>query len=241
MRLVRRGRSVSLQTVLGSFSYYHPGRLFTGFSWDAQTASLFLAKNAIQRILILGLGGGTVARQCRALFPRAKIVGVEINPGVLRFAYDYFELASIGITSVNMPGELYLRKTRSTFDAIIDDMWLPYRESPKPIFVVPEWTDLIISRLRPGGVYAINLYSRTGDPYEFVTAVNRLSRGFPRLQEIRPGLGQTTVIAASVSLQSPRTVRLGLRNLAQPLIDGLSHVRFLSISNSKMEVLPCCE
>jgi spermidine synthase len=236
IRLVRRGREVRLKAPEGTFSYYHPAHLFTGFGWDTQSASVFLVKQPIRRILILGLGGGTAARQCRALFPEAQIVGVEINSQVLEMAHDYFGLASLSIIPVNAPGETYLKKARSKFDAIIDDMWPPQPGSPRAWHTQPSWIDLIKSRLNRGGVYALNLFSRRERPDHFSIAVERLGSRFSSLREVRPIFGQTTLVAAGSDLHTPREVRAKLRRLPEPMAAKLRQVKFLSLDKTAKEV-----
>src|SRR6185369_14931643 len=111
-------------------------------------------------ILILGLGGGTVARQCRLLFPAAKIVGVDIDKEIIDLAHRHFALAAVNLTVIHASGQQYLRSTKRKFDAIIDDMWLPAPFSPKPALTETAWPALIDSHLNAGGVYSLNLYSR---------------------------------------------------------------------------------
>src|SRR5216684_2411616 len=100
LRLIQRGKSVRLQAPEGTFSYYHPDKLFTGLGWDSQTASLLLVKRPLRSILILGLGAGTVARQCRAVFPQTAIVGVDINEKIVNLAYRHFHLRSTNLEVV---------------------------------------------------------------------------------------------------------------------------------------------
>ena len=52
-------------------------------------AALYLNPSP-QRILIIGLGGGTLPRALQKLFPAAKIDAVEIDPAVVRVAGKYF-------------------------------------------------------------------------------------------------------------------------------------------------------
>lgn len=216
----------------GTFSYYHPDHLFTGRGWDAETASLLVLKRPVKSLLILGFGGGTVARQCRALFPQAEIVGVEISTRVLKMAYQHFELDSLNIKTVNMSGQAFMRSTRRRFDAIIDDMWPSEPESTKPLFVEPDWTNLVTSRLKPDGMYAANVYSREENSYEAVTAVRRLKSVFKCLREVSPEPGITTVIAAGNDLYRPKEARARLRHLAPRLARGLQHVRFRTLHNA---------
>ena len=128
-----------------------------------------------------------------------------------------------------MPGERYLKKTRRRFDAIIDDMWLPKPCGPKTLLADPRWIYLINKRLRPGGMYAVNLYRRRENPVEIKCAVERLKSLFPLVREIRPSFGPTTVVAAGFSLQNPREVRSKMRCLPEPLASGLRRVSFLSL------------
>ena len=75
VKLGRRGRSLRID---GTFaSYYEPGLPLTGSVWDALALPLVLLPPARRRsVLVLGLGGGSVARVVRALAPAACIVGV---------------------------------------------------------------------------------------------------------------------------------------------------------------------
>ncbi len=47
----------------------------------------------IRKILLLGIGGGTLIRILRKKYPLAKIVGVDIDPTMVEIARKYFALA----------------------------------------------------------------------------------------------------------------------------------------------------
>lgn len=47
-----------------------------------------------ERILIVGLGGGTIPTTLRSLYPQAQIDIVEIDPAVERLAVDYFDFVA---------------------------------------------------------------------------------------------------------------------------------------------------
>lgn len=49
-------------------------------------------KNNINSILILGLGGGTVARLIRKYFPKSKVTGVEIDSTMVELGRKYLNL-----------------------------------------------------------------------------------------------------------------------------------------------------
>ena len=85
-------------------------RLTTGSVWDALAAPLLLLPPARRRrVLLLGLGGGSAARLVRALAPRARIVGVELDREVLRAARRHFDLDALGVEVVNADAREYPR------------------------------------------------------------------------------------------------------------------------------------
>ncbi len=229
LTVVQRGKSFRLNGPEGTYSYYHPQHIFTGLGWDAESASLLLARDPVNSVLLLGLGGGTVARQCRKLFPKASIVGVELDQDVIDLAYRSFDLRSIRLKAVRMPGEQYLRKTSRKFDAIIDDMWLPDCPDQKPVLTDPDWSRLVSSRLNRGGIYSVNVYARSESRYQASHAAKQLAGIFPMLREVRPGPGETTVIAAGSNLCTPQESRSKLRCLAPEVAGALGHVSFHTI------------
>ena len=230
LRISRSGKSVRLVGPEGLYSYYHPEHLFTRLGWDAQTASTLLLRRPVRSILILGLGGATVARQCRALYPGADITGVEISESVLRMARAHFGLDSLGVCVSVTSGQKYLRIARRPFDVIIDDMWWPQLNHPKPVHQEPEWAESVRSRLNEGGMYAVNLFSRSAAPHEVEAAVGRLQKCFTSLREVLPGPPEeTSVVAAGSDLCEPREARAKLKRLPGALAIGLRHVRFLTI------------
>ncbi|HJQ33418.1 MAG TPA: hypothetical protein VJ866_14625 [Pyrinomonadaceae bacterium] len=235
VRLSRAGRSVKIVAPVGTFSYYHPRQPFTGYGWDTQSASLLLLDPEPDSILILGLGGGTAARQCRLMFPRASIVGVDSDPRVLELAYRHCDLRSCGVEVRLTTGTEFLRRTRRRFCAVIDDMWPPERGGPKPIFCEPDWMRLVRSRLRPRGLYAVNLYSRRAHASEVPSAIRLLAPHFRELRELRPGLGPTAVLAAGDELLSPRAARARLARLPNRWAGALGHVSFLKVRSPERE------
>lgn len=80
-------------------------------------------------------------------------------------------------------------------------------------------------------MYAVNLYSRKETTYEVITAIERLGTHLPTLCEVRPRLGQTTVIAAGRNLRTPQEARVKLRQLAEPYLKELDGLRFLKIES----------
>ena len=158
----RRGRALRVDGTTASF--YRPGRVATGSVWDAIAAPLLLLPPRRRRaVLILGLGGGSVARLARALAPDARIVGVEIDAEVVRAARRWFDLDAIDVEVVLRDAHDYLRRCRRRFDAVIEDVFVGRgRAVRKPPWLPSPGLALAASRVRRGGVLVSNALDEAG-------------------------------------------------------------------------------
>ena len=156
--MVLRGGRRTLR-IDGSFaSSWEPGRATTGSVWDGIAAGLLALPPARRKsVLLLGLGGGSAARVVRAVAPRARIVGVEIDPSVVRAARRWFDLDTLGIEVVVDDAARYLAGTRRRFDAVLEDVFMGDRRRLRkpPGFPLPA-LDHVKRVLRPGGIAVCN-------------------------------------------------------------------------------------
>ncbi len=83
-----RRRSGAYQTCIDRED---PDRLV--FSYVRMMFAGLLLSPAPERILLIGLGGGTMPRVLDALYPKAQHDLVEIDPAVVRVAEDFFDFA----------------------------------------------------------------------------------------------------------------------------------------------------
>ncbi len=99
--------------------------------WSKISNSKFLTSNKFQnsKILILGLGSGTVAKILAKKYPQAEMIGVEIDPKVVEIGKKYFglgEIPNLEIRIADATGFI----SRNRFDLIIVDLYLG-QEFPK--------------------------------------------------------------------------------------------------------------
>lgn len=228
----RSGREVRLTAAFGTFSYYHPDYPFTECAWDSLSASLLLGTVPMRRILILGLGAGTVARQVRLMFPAAELVGVELDPTVIRRAEKLIPLGAWKIQIELCSSQQYLRQSGDNFDAIIDDVWPADPRQARPFETIRHWDRLVRNRLGSGGIYALCIRRRQDRRSKIGEAVRILETAFSRVAEVRPALGPTTVLAASDEMGSARRAHRWRRSLGEPVTSGLSHIRYCKVSRS---------
>ncbi len=87
-----------------------------------------VASNKIGRVLILGLGGGTVARLTARFWPEATMVGVEIDPVMIELGEKYFDLRQLkNLRVVRRDAFEWLGSNRGKFDLILVDLYLGRR------------------------------------------------------------------------------------------------------------------
>jgi predicted membrane-bound spermidine synthase len=155
------------QTHAGKFLYvdgscasvWPSRRATTNGSWDLLAAPVLLAPTGrAPRVLLLGVGGGTVIRVIRALRPEAAVIAVDLDAEVLTVARREFALDSLGATIVCAEASAYLRRlpAHPGFDVIIDDI---YERSTGDMRKPAGWADtlrLARARLRRGGVLVCN-------------------------------------------------------------------------------------
>lgn len=105
------------------------------------------------RMLLIGLGGGAVARR----YARRgwSVDAVEIDPAVTRAALGYFGFAPADARVFHMDGRAFLAKSGGLYDLIIVDA---FGSSSIPFHLVTrEAFALMRSRLAPGGAIAMNV------------------------------------------------------------------------------------
>lgn len=81
----------------------------------------------VRRILVLGVGGGTVIHLLRSMFSPAQIIGVDIDAVILEIGKKYFDLSGMnGLTLIVDDARKFVQKSKITdaYDLIIIDIFL---------------------------------------------------------------------------------------------------------------------
>jgi SAM-dependent methyltransferase len=201
--VVVRGGTRELR-IRGSFaSCYRPGRHATGPVWDALACSLLaLPPGRRGSVLLLGLGGGSAARVVRALAPRARIVGVEIDPQVVALARRWFDLDGLGVRVVVADAQDYLARARGQFDAVLEDVFVGAgRRVHKPEWMLSKGLARAARRVAPGGLLASNTLD------ESVRVAREVGAHFPRTLRIDVGGYDNRILVGGPAVLSARRLR----------------------------------
>jgi len=123
------------------------------------SAGLLYAQQ-VGRILMIGLGAGSVSTYLARAMPQARIDVVELDPGVISAAHKYFGVqATDRVRIVESDARVYLKRHSELYDLILLDA---YRELGVPFHLLTkEFYALVKERLAPGGAVAANIAGGT--------------------------------------------------------------------------------
>ena len=95
------------------------------FNYTKMLFSSLLINPNPERILIIGIGGGTMSNALNQLFPKVSITNVEIDPAVIKVAKSYFNFVeNKRVTSVVQDGRIFVKRAvlkKEKYDWIILD------------------------------------------------------------------------------------------------------------------------
>lgn len=155
--------SLSTNVLFGVQSVYMKDDTLTGLYYDyAMAAPLMVPdKNPdSMEVLILGMGTGTYATQCRKYFGDMNIEGVEIDEKITKLSRKYFALLDdINVTTYD--GRAFLNASDRKYDVIMvdayQDITIPFQMSSVEFF------RLVKSHLNENGVIVVNMNMRGND------------------------------------------------------------------------------
>ncbi|MGH7535092.1 MAG: spermidine synthase, partial [Gemmatimonadales bacterium] len=139
-----------------------------------------------RRVMLIGLGGGTIPARYVADYAPVVVTVAEIDPAVVATARDYFGVAAGGRLHIDArDGRLHLRLAGEPQDVILTDAYLkdtiPFHLATREFFLLAR------SRLAPGGLVASNIIGALDGPdsrlfraiYRTVRSVFRTVYVFP--------------------------------------------------------------
>jgi spermidine synthase len=165
-----------------------------------------------KRILMMGLGAGSLSTYLGRAMPDAQIDVVELDPGVIAAGKKYFGLRETDkVRFIESDGRVYLNRHKDTYDLILLDA---FRELGVPFHMLTrEFYALVKEHLAPGGAVASNVVANTK---LYLSTLVTLHAVFPTV-DVYPALGEPNApqaIAVAVSAPRPSAESLRQRALA---------------------------
>lgn len=154
-----------------------------------------------RKILMLGLGGGSISTYLGRFMPEAAITTVEIDPDVITAAKTYFGLRETERMRYRAgDGRVFLSRNDELYDLILLDA---YRGGYVPFHLLTrEFYTLVKQRLTPGGAAAFNVHDGSK---LYASTVKTLGEVFAALDLYPSGVGEVIAVAGASPLD-PRTL-----------------------------------
>jgi len=132
-----------------------------------------------ERILYIGLGGGSIPRVMGKYYPEAQIDIVEIDKEVIRVAKEFFFFEPTPMMNIiEMDGRRFLRSSSDHYDIIFldayDDLSIPFHLTTR------EFLEIVKEKLTPDGLVASNIWGPRNDKF-YLSEAKTYQQVFPNL------------------------------------------------------------
>ncbi|SEL48570.1 spermidine synthase [Colwellia chukchiensis] len=187
------------------------------FNYTKMLFTSLLINPRPERILIIGLGGGTMSNTLLQIFPQAKITNVEIDPAVIKVARNYFAFfENDNISTVAQDGRIFIKRAllkKQQYDWIILDAfngdYIPEH------LMTQEFLQEAKQLLSANGVLAANTFS-VSDLYQYESATYQAVFGnFFNVKQ--KNSGNRIIIASNKALPTAPTMHATAQALAPVL------------------------
>jgi len=213
-------RYLWLNEAQGIHSQYHPQQIYFRRTWGYFLAAPYFNANYMpdnmQRVAVIGLAGGTIARQYTAVYGEIPIDGIEIDGDIVD--------ASRELLGMDMPNlNVYVNDARYTFRQLdaeyslvaIDAYRVPY--VPWQLTTV-EFFEEINEKLAEDGVVAINVGRTPNDRRLEQAMANTMRYVFPSVHMLDVPDSLNTIVVAT---RQPTTAENLQENLS--VLDGVQY------------------
>jgi len=169
-----RSLHIGSDTIQSSMRLARPNDLELAYTRSMMAFLLFIPLP--RRVLMVGLGGGSLAKFVYHRLPGAVTEVLEVNPQVVSIARRLFELpaADARLTVRVCDAAQFIAAAAGGFDAILVDGY--DGDSQVPELATQEFYANCRRRLERGGVLVVNLW---GSDFRFDDNVERIESAFP--------------------------------------------------------------
>jgi spermidine synthase len=219
IQVVERGgtRYLLLNEGQGIHSVYNPDEETTFGTWDYFLAAPFFNAGAtsldvVERVGIVGLAGGTIARQYTSVFGPIPIDGWEIDPEIVEVGRTYFDMNEPNVTAIVEDGRWGLAHSPWRYSVIgVDAYRLPY--IPWHL-TTREFFEEVHAHLAEDGALVINV-GRTPEDRRLIDAlVGTIGAVFPSIHVVDVPNTFNTIVFATARPTEAATLADNLAGLA---------------------------
>ena len=229
-------RYLHLNEGQGIHSIWHPTERFFDGSWDYFLAAPYFnapphPPTRVDSLLIIGLAGGTIARQHQAIYGDIRMTGIELDGEILALGAEYFGMNAAempSLTTITQDGRYALRQLETSYAVIAIDAYrppyIPWHLTTREFFAEAR------AALNDEGVLAINV-GRTSSDRRLVDALtSTLLDVFPSVHALDVPDSFNTILIASAQPTSVTNLAANLAALPADASPALRQILARSVS-----------
>jgi spermidine synthase len=234
------------------------------FLYTSYAHLAFAFNPGIRKVLLIGLGSGTIPKRFTRDYPDVSVDSIELDPAVVDVARRFFEVREDARHRIIVQdGRVYLRRADVKYDLIVLDAYfaegIPFHLATK------EFLEIVRDRLAPGGLVASNiigaleggnsrlyraLHKTYGSvfpglyPFPAAFGLARITtdtRTIILIATGRTGVKSGEILAAAQKLRADRRVTLPVDRYARDYYDGqiaTDDVPLLTDNYAPVDILP---
>ncbi|MEJ0040406.1 MAG: fused MFS/spermidine synthase [Gammaproteobacteria bacterium] len=205
----------TLDAVQSSMRMDDPNALVAPYTRKMMAFLLF--RPAPRHVLMIGLGGGSLAKFCYRHLPHTRISVVEISAEIIALR-DHFAIPRDDerFEIIHDDGASFLAKLRTTADVVLIDAFDDVGVSPS--LAAPGFYKAVARRMTPDGVLVLNL---SGLRSRYAAHVEGVRAAFPGLIRLVPVHGEDNVLLFALGHRHPQELPEFLQQRAHYLERGL--------------------
>jgi spermidine synthase len=217
----------------GIHSEWHPQQIAYQRTWDFFLIGPYFnvphTPDDVQSMAIVGLAGGTIARQYTYVYGDIPIDGIEIDPLIIEVGREYFGMDMPNLTTYAQDGRYMLNRLDRQYSIIgIDAYRPPY--IPWHLTTV-EFFQEVRARLTEDGVAVINV-GRTQTDRRLVDAMtSTMLEVFPSVHAMDVPLSFNTILVATVQQTDSGNLAQNLAALPQDVNPMLRDTLALGVAS----------
>jgi spermidine synthase len=217
-------RVLKLNEGEGIQSSYSPQQILSGYVYDYFLLLPYFRSAQysppLTNMCLIGLAGGTTARQYHAVFGPIAIDGIEIDPAIVRVGRRFFGLELPNLHIVAEDGRYYLAHSQKRYDVVIVDAYNP-PYIPFQLTTV-EFFQEVRDHLTADGIVGINV-ARTETDYALVeTIASTLKVIYPSVY-VMDMLGDlNSVVVASLRPTELAVITERLAGFSDPILGNVA-------------------
>jgi spermidine synthase len=211
-------RYLRLNEGQGVHSIYSPTQLATYGPWMQFLVAPFFNQppygtDRVKNMAIVGLAGGTIARQATAVFGPIPIDGFEIDPKIIEVGRKYFDMNEPNLNAIVQDGRWGLERSGQKYSIIGVDAYrppyIPWHLTTREFF------EIVRDHLTEDGVVAINV-GRAPDDRRLVDGmVGTMKTVFPSVYVMDVPGTFNSIVYATAKPTSLENLYLNLVQLSQ--------------------------